>query len=100
MIDKAKLTATRLLLREKLGGHFSYGISSSSKLDPALVEIFGKLGITVLDIYGATECTGIIARSRLNEIHPGTSGRVPPGPRVAAGPATFVAGVGGARGVA
>ncbi len=79
MIDKAKLTATRLLLREKLGGYFSYGISSSSKLDPALVEIFGKLGITVLDIYGATECTGIIARSRLNELHPGTSGRVLPG---------------------
>ena len=78
MIDKAKLTATRLLLRDKLGGHFSYGISSSSKLDPALVEIFGKLGITVLDIYGATECTGIIARSRLNEIHPGTSGRILP----------------------
>src|ERR1035437_568515 len=79
MIDKAKLTATRLLLRDKLGGHFSYGISSSSKLDPALVEIFGKLGITVLDIYGATECTGIIARSRLNEIHPGTCGRILPG---------------------
>jgi long-chain acyl-CoA synthetase len=79
MIDKAKLTATRLLLRDKLGGHFSYGISSSSKLDPSLVEIFGKLGITVLDIYGATECTGIIARSRLNEIHPGTSGRILPG---------------------
>ena len=78
MIDKAKLTAIRLLLRDKLGGHFSYGISSSSKLDPALVEIFGKLGITVLDIYGATECTGIIARSRLNEIHPGTSGRILP----------------------
>jgi long-chain acyl-CoA synthetase len=78
MIDKAKLTATRLLLRDKLGGHFSYGISSSSKIDPALVEIFGKLGITVLDIYGATECSGIIARSRLNEIHPGTSGRILP----------------------
>jgi long-chain acyl-CoA synthetase len=77
-IDKAKLTAIRLLLRNKLGGYFSYGISSSTKLDPALVEIFGKLGITVLDIYGATECTGIIARSRLNEIHPGTSGRILP----------------------
>ena len=77
-IEKAKLTATRLLLRNKLGGYFSYGISSSTKFDPALVEIFGKLGITVLDIYGATECTGIIARSRLNEIHPGTCGRILP----------------------
>ena len=77
-LDRAKLTATRLLLRNKLGGYFSYGISSSTKLDPALAEIFGKLGITLLDIYGATECTGIIARSRLNEIHPGTSGRILP----------------------
>ena len=77
-IDRAKLTATRLLLRNKLGGYFSYGISASTKLDHALVEIFGKLGITVLDIYGATECTGIIARSRLNEIHPGTCGRILP----------------------
>ena len=77
-LDRAKLTATRLLLRNKLGGYFSYGISASTKLDHVLVEIFGKLGITVLDIYGATECTGIIARSRLNEIHPGTCGRILP----------------------
>ena len=64
-IDKAKLTAARILLRNKLGGHFAYGISSSTKMDGALVRILGKLGITCIDIYGATECTGIIARNRL-----------------------------------
>ena len=63
-IDKAKLTAARILLRNKLGGHFAYGISSSTKMDGALVRILGKLGITCIDIYGATECTGIIARNR------------------------------------
>lgn len=75
-IEKAKLTAVRILLRNKLGGFFSYGISSSMKLDGAVVEIFGKLGITVLDIYGATECSGIISRNKLNDVDPGTCGKL------------------------
>jgi long-chain acyl-CoA synthetase len=75
-LDKAKLAAMRTLLRNKLGGYFSYGVSSSMKLDGSIVEIFGKLGITVIDIYGATEVTGIIARNRLNDITPGSCGRL------------------------
>jgi long-chain acyl-CoA synthetase len=75
-LDKAKLTAMRTLLRNKLGGYFSYGISSSMKLDGAIVEIFGKLGITVIDIYGATECCGIISRNRLNDLKAGSCGRM------------------------
>jgi long-chain acyl-CoA synthetase len=75
-IDKAKLTAARILLRNKLGGHFAYGISSSTRMDGALVRILGKLGITCIDIYGATECTGIIARNRLNDIVPGSCGKL------------------------
>jgi long-chain acyl-CoA synthetase len=75
-IEKAKLTAARILLRNKLGGHFSYGISSSTKLDGAIVKILGKLGITCIDIYGATECTGIIARNKLNDIVPGSCGKL------------------------
>lgn len=75
-LDKAKLAAMRILLRNKLGGYFSYGISSSMKLDGSIVEIFGKLGITVIDIYGATEVTGIIARNRLNDLLPGSCGRL------------------------
>ena len=74
-LDKAKLASMRILLRNKLGGYFSYGVSSSMKLDGSIVEIFGKLGITVIDIYGATEVTGIIARNRLNDILPGSCGR-------------------------
>jgi long-chain acyl-CoA synthetase len=75
-LDKAKLATMRILLRNKLGGYFSYGISSSMKLDGAIVEILGKLGVTVIDIYGATECSGIISRNRLNDINPGSCGRI------------------------
>lgn len=75
-LDKAKLMAVKTLLRNKLGGYFSYGISSSMKLDGSLVEIFGKLGITLIDIYGATECTGIISRNRLDDWKAGSCGKV------------------------
>jgi long-chain acyl-CoA synthetase len=75
-LDKAKLAGARILLRNKLGGHFSYGISSSTKLDGAIVKILGKLGITCIDIYGATECTGIISRNKLNDIVPGSCGKL------------------------
>ena len=63
-------------LCNKLGGYFRYGISSSAKLDGAIVEIFGKLGITIIDVYHATECSGIISRNRLNDVAPGTCGRM------------------------
>jgi long-chain acyl-CoA synthetase len=59
-----------------MGGHFSYGISSSSRVDPGVIEIFAKLGVTVIDIYGATEASGIIARNRLNDSRRGSCGRL------------------------
>ena len=77
-LDKAKLNAIRIYLRKKMGGHFSYGISSSTRIDPGVVEIFTKLGITLIDIYGATEAAGIIARNRLNESRRGSCGRLIP----------------------
>ncbi|HIC62664.1 MAG TPA: hypothetical protein EYO91_00435 [Gemmatimonadetes bacterium] len=75
-LDKAKLNAIRIFLRNKMGGYFSYGISSSTRIDPGVVEIFAKLGVTVIDIYGATEATGIIARNRLNESRRGSCGQL------------------------
>ncbi len=75
-LDKAKLNAMRIFLRNKMGGHFSYGISSSTRIDPGVIEIFAKLGVTVIDIYGATEASGIIARNRLNESRRNSCGRL------------------------
>ncbi len=75
-VDKAKLIAVRRTLKNKMGGHFSYGISSSTRIDPGVVDIFAKLGVTVIDIYGATEASGIIARNKLNESRRGSCGRL------------------------
>nr|WKN34984.1 AMP-binding protein [Tunicatimonas sp. TK19036] len=78
-LDKAKLISVRTFLKNKLGGNFAYGISSSTKLDPAIIEIFSKLGITIIDIYGATEACGVIAKNSLNESKRGSCGRLIPG---------------------
>lgn len=75
-LDKAKLVAVRRSFRNKMGGYLSYGISSSMKIDPGVIEIFAKLGVTVIDIYGATEASGIIARNKLNESRRGSCGRL------------------------
>jgi long-chain acyl-CoA synthetase len=77
-LDKAKLNAVRIFLRNKMGGYLSYGITSSTRIDPGVIEIFAKLGVTVIDIYGATEASGIIARNRLNESRRGSCGRLIP----------------------
>lgn len=75
-LDKAKLAAMKTTLCNKLGGYFRYGISFSAKLDGAIVEIFGKLGVTVINVYHATECSGIISRNCLNDVAPSTCGRI------------------------
>lgn len=75
-LDKAKMVAVRRTLRNKMGGYFSYGITSSTRIDPGVVDIFAKLGVTVIDIYGATEASGIVARNKLNEHRRGSCGRL------------------------
>ncbi|MBA2293096.1 MAG: AMP-binding protein, partial [Gemmatimonadales bacterium] len=75
-MDKAKLNAIRIFLRNRMGGHFTFGISSSTRIDPGVIAIFAKLGVTVIDIYGATEASGIVARNRLNASRPGSCGQM------------------------
>jgi len=59
-----------------MGGHFTFGVSSSSRIDPGVVAIFAKLGVAIIDIYGATEASGIVARNRLNDSRAGSCGRL------------------------
>jgi long-subunit acyl-CoA synthetase (AMP-forming) len=75
-LDKAKLMAARTLLRNKLGGYFAFGFSSSSKIEPGVVDIFAKLGIAIVDVYGATEAAGVIAKNELNRTRRGFCGRL------------------------
>ena len=81
-LDRAKLNAVRLFLRNKLGGRFAYGVSSSTRIDSGVIEIFAKLGVTVIDIYCATEASA--DRRRRNRLNDSRRGVVRPAhPRAA-----------------
>lgn len=63
---------------EELGGNLRFFVSGGAKIDPEIIEDFKTLGITVLEGYGLTETSPIVAFNRLGEIRIGTVGKLIP----------------------
>jgi long-chain acyl-CoA synthetase len=56
--------------------------SGAATLDPELVHFFAGLGLEVLDVYGLTETTAVVACNHPGRSRPGTVGFPLPGSRV------------------
>jgi long-chain acyl-CoA synthetase len=72
--------ARRLLFRrihQRLGGHLRLFVSAAAFLPPALQESWERLGVVVLQGYGATEC-GPVAATREHDHPTGTVGKPTP----------------------
>jgi long-chain acyl-CoA synthetase len=72
--------ARRLLFRRihaRLGGHLRLFVSAAAFLPPALQERWERIGIVVLQGYGATEC-GPVAATREHDHPTGTVGKPTP----------------------
>ena len=70
--------ARRILFRQvhrQLGGELRLMVSAGAYLPPALQENWQRLGVVVLQGYGATEC-GPVAATRENDHPTGTVGKV------------------------
>ena len=65
--------------REALGGRLGLVIVGGAALRPELVRVFGAAGVSVLQGYGLTETSPIIAYNRPGRNHPGTVGELLPG---------------------
>lgn len=65
----------RKQLRKKLGGRLQYFVSGGAALDPAIAQFFLRLGLPILEGYGMTEASPVIAANPLNAIHPGSVGK-------------------------
>lgn len=69
-------------VQEGLGGNIRFLVSGGAKIEPSILEDFKVLGIKVLEGYGLTETSPIIAFTRPDDIRIGTVGTAIPGVNV------------------
>ena len=69
-------------VHQALGGNIRYLVSGGAKLDPNIMDDFKVLGIKVLEGYGLTETSPIIAFTRPDDVYIGTVGKTIPGVEV------------------
>ncbi len=72
----------RLLFRQvhqKLGGHFRFWVSGGAAIDPELLNNFDLMGMTIIQGYGLTESSPVIAANDLSHNKYGSVGRPIPG---------------------
>lgn len=69
-------------IRRQMGGRLRLTISGGASLNENIGKFFSKIGITILEGYGLTETSPVIAVNRENETRFGTVGRAIPGVEV------------------
>ena len=76
-IDKRKKLFSEIL--DKLGGGLRYIISGASPLDPEVAKGFTDIGVQVVQGYGMTESSPVLAGENPEHLRPGTIGLAMPG---------------------
>lgn len=61
-------------VHEKMGGHMDFLVSGGAALDPEILRFFSTLGFVMIEGYGMTEASPIIAFTRPWDIKPGCVG--------------------------
>ncbi|VAV82795.1 Long-chain-fatty-acid--CoA ligase [hydrothermal vent metagenome] len=72
-------------IKEKIGPNIRYFVSGGAPLSIETAEFFNKIGLPIIEGYGLTETSPVIAVNSLKENRPGTVGKALPGTTVKLG---------------
>ncbi|MFA6171612.1 MAG: AMP-dependent synthetase/ligase [Patescibacteria group bacterium] len=84
-----KIIADKLMyskIRKKFGGRLRFSISGGAAINERIIKFFGRIGIKIIEGYGLTETSPIIAMNTVNDIRVGTVGRPASGVEVKIAP--------------
>ncbi len=79
-----KLVFSKLV--EKMGGRLRFFVSGGAPLSREMGEFFEAIGIIIIEGYGLTESSPVIAANRLDDYKFGTVGKVMPGVQIKIAP--------------
>lgn len=69
-------------IKKQMGGRLRLAISGGASLNEKIGRFFSKMGITILEGYGLTETSPVIAANRENDFKFGAVGKIIPGVKV------------------